>query len=151
MTSTAKWYLQQNMTVRAWTPGQHPTTLVCYITQRKQPASSLTDGTSAPTQTSPASCCNCCLMDTWFTWSWRWLAIAASPSPPETAKEAGYDASGLASHRDLSWRPFSSTSTSLTCQPPSQESMHMLTIKQSYMLMETDRQWKECWPRTWQL
>jgi len=30
------------------------------------------------------------------------------------------------SHRDMSWRPFS-TSTSLTCQPPSPESMHMLT------------------------
>jgi len=43
-------------------------------------------------------------------------------------KKAGYDASRTASHRDLSWRPFSSTSTSLTCQPPSPESMHMLTI-----------------------
>ena len=31
-------------------------------------------------------------------------------------------------HRDLSWQPFSSKSTSLTCQPPSPESMHMLTI-----------------------
>ena len=39
------------VTVRAWTPGQHPTTLVCCITQRKQPAFSLTDATSAPTQT----------------------------------------------------------------------------------------------------
>ena len=55
------------------------------------------------------------------------LAIAVSPSPPETAKEAGYDASRTASHRDLSWRPFSSTSTSLTRQPPSRDSMHMLT------------------------
>ena len=54
------------------------------------------------TAASPASCCNCCLIDTWFTWSWRWLAIAASPSPSETAKEAGYDASRMASHRDLS-------------------------------------------------
>jgi len=36
---------------RAWTPGQHPTTLDCCITQRKQPASSLTDGKSVPTQT----------------------------------------------------------------------------------------------------
>jgi len=50
------------------------------------------------------------------------------PLPPETAKEAGYDALRTASHRDLSYRPFSSTSTSLTCQPPSPESMHMLTI-----------------------
>jgi len=41
------------------------------------------------TAASPASCCNCCLTDTWSTWSWRWLAIAASPSPPETATEAG--------------------------------------------------------------
>jgi len=31
------------------------------------------------TAASPASCSNCCLIDTWFTWSWRWLAIAASP------------------------------------------------------------------------
>jgi len=38
------------LTVRAWTPEQHPTTFVCYIAQRKQPAS-LTDGASAPTQT----------------------------------------------------------------------------------------------------
>ena len=28
---------------------------------------------------SPASCYNCYLIDTWSTWSWRWLAIAASP------------------------------------------------------------------------
>jgi len=43
--------------VRAWTPGQHPTTLDGCKTQRKQPVSSLAIGTSAPTQTwpSPAS------------------------------------------------------------------------------------------------
>jgi len=35
---------------RAWTPGQHPTTLVCCTNQRKQPVSSLAFGTSAPTQ-----------------------------------------------------------------------------------------------------
>jgi len=35
----------------AW---QHPPTLVCCIIQRKQPASSLTDGTSSPTQTWPS-------------------------------------------------------------------------------------------------
>jgi len=56
------------------------------------------------------------------------MAIGALPSPPQIAKGAGYDASGTMSHRDLSWRPFSSTSTSLACQPPSPESMHMLTI-----------------------
>jgi len=76
---------------------------------------------------SPASCCDCCLTDTWSAWSWRWLGIAASPLPPETAKEPGYDASRTVSHGDLSWRPFSSTSTSLKCQPLSSESMHMLT------------------------
>ena len=32
--------LGYTLTVKAWTPGQHPTTFVCYITQRKQPASS---------------------------------------------------------------------------------------------------------------
>ena len=48
--------------------------------------------------------------------------------PPEMVKEAGYDASKTASHRDLSWQPFFSTSASLTCQPPSPESIHMLTI-----------------------
>jgi len=71
------------------------------------------------TAASPASCCDCCLIDIWSAWSWRWLAIAASPSPPETAKGAGYDASRAASHTDLSWHAFSSTFTSLTCQPPS--------------------------------
>jgi len=40
--------------VRAWIPEQHPATLVCCITQRKQPASSLTNETSAPTQTWPS-------------------------------------------------------------------------------------------------
>ena len=38
------------------------------------------------------------------------------------------DAARTVSHSDLSWRPFSSTPTSLTCQLPSPESMHMLTI-----------------------
>jgi len=42
------------LTVRAWTPGQHPTTLDCCMTQKKQPVSPLTDGTSAPTQTWPS-------------------------------------------------------------------------------------------------
>jgi len=32
------------LTVRAWTPGQHPTTLDCCMTQSKQPLSSLIDG-----------------------------------------------------------------------------------------------------------
>ena len=44
------------------------------------------------------------------------------------SKRSRYNASRTASHRDRSWRPFSSTCTSLTCQPPSPESMHMLTI-----------------------
>ena len=74
-----------------------------------------------------ASHASCCLIGTWSTWSWRWLAIAAFPLQPEMAKAAGYNASRMVSHRNLSWRPFSSTSTSLTCQPPSPESMHMLT------------------------
>jgi len=39
------------LTVRAWIPGQHPPTLDCYMTQRKQTVSPFTDGTSAPTQT----------------------------------------------------------------------------------------------------
>jgi len=37
------------LTVRAWTPGQHPTTFNCCMTQMKQ-ISFLTDGTSAPTR-----------------------------------------------------------------------------------------------------
>ena len=40
--------------VRAWTPGQQPTTLDCCTIQRKQPVSSLAIGTSAPTQTWPS-------------------------------------------------------------------------------------------------
>ena len=67
------------------------------------------------------------LIDTWSTWSSRWLSIAALLLPPEIANGAGYDASRTASHRDLSWHPFSSIFTSLTCQPRSPESMHMLT------------------------
>jgi len=39
------------------------------------------------TAVSPATCCNCCLIGTWSKWSWRWLAVAASPLPPETAKK----------------------------------------------------------------
>jgi len=44
---------QRSLTVRAWTPGQHPTTLDCCTTERKQPVSSLAVGTSAPIQTWP--------------------------------------------------------------------------------------------------
>ena len=71
-----------------------------------------------------ASCCDCCLIDTCFAWSWRWLAIAASTLPPEM-EGAGYDTSRTGSHKQLSWRPFSSTSSSFTCQPPSPQRMHM--------------------------
>jgi len=52
--------------------------------------------------------------------------------------------------QDLSWRLYCSTSTSPTCQPPSPESMHMLTTKQPRMLMEIGRLWKGRGPRTWQ-
>ena len=41
------------LTVRAWTPGQHPTTSDCCMIQRKQSVSSIIDGTSAPTWTWP--------------------------------------------------------------------------------------------------
>jgi len=40
-------------TMRAWTPGQYPTTLHCCTTQRR-PVSSLDVGTSAPNQTWPS-------------------------------------------------------------------------------------------------
>jgi len=40
-------------TVRAWSHGHWTTTLDCCITQRKQPVSPLTNGTSAPTRTWP--------------------------------------------------------------------------------------------------
>ena len=53
------------------------------------------------------------------------MEIAALLLPPETAK-GGYDTSRTASHRDLSWHPFSSTLTPMTCQPPSPESLQML-------------------------
>jgi len=78
------------------------------------------------TAASPASFCDCFLKETRSTWSWRWLDIAASPSPQVRTNEAGYDVSKTESHRDPSWHPFSSTS--LTCQLPSPESMHMLAI-----------------------
>jgi len=41
-------------TVRAWTSAQHPRILDCCTIQRKQPASSLAAGTSAPTHTWPS-------------------------------------------------------------------------------------------------
>jgi len=44
------------------------------------------------------------------------------------------------SHRNLSWRPLSSTSTFLTCQTPSPESMHLLTTEQSCMHADGDWQ-----------
>jgi len=47
-------YKKHLLMVRAWTPGQHPTTLDCYITERKQPVSSLHDGKFPPTQTWPS-------------------------------------------------------------------------------------------------
>jgi len=102
------------------------------------------------TAASPASGCNCCLIDTWSTWSWRWLAIAALPLSPETAKEAGLRRLKNGVPQGLSWRPFSSTSTSLTCQTPSPKSMHMLKNWQSCMLMETGRRWQGRWAGTWQ-
>ena len=40
------------------------------------------------------------------------------------AKGAGYDTSKTASNRGPSWHAFCSTSTPLTCNPPSPESMH---------------------------
>jgi len=46
-------YNRTSPEAKAWTPGQHPTILDCCIIQRKQPVSSLADGTSAPTQTWP--------------------------------------------------------------------------------------------------
>jgi len=57
------------------------------------------------TVASPADCCDCYLTDTWSVCSWRWLAIAASPIPPEIEKETGYGASRTASHRGLSCHP----------------------------------------------
>ena len=44
------------------------------------------------------------------------VVIVASPLPLLTANGVGYDASRTASHKDLPWHRFSSTSTPLTCQ-----------------------------------
>ena len=77
---------------------------------------------------SPASYCDFYLTETGSGWSWKWLAIAASPLPPVTTNGAGCDTSKTASHRDPSWHLFFSTSTPLTCQPPSPDSMHTPTI-----------------------
>ena len=46
--------LGYTLTVKAWTPGQHPTTFDCCMTQRKQPVSPLPDGKPAPTRTWPS-------------------------------------------------------------------------------------------------
>jgi len=52
--STSAGIIAQLLTVRARSPGQQPTTLSCWTTQREQPVSSLTDGTSAPTRIWPS-------------------------------------------------------------------------------------------------
>ena len=67
------------------------------------------------------------LTGTWSVWSWSWLAITASPyhwqrQPHPTGIRPG--------------TLFSSKSTSLTCQPPSPESMHISTI------MHADGDWQ---------
>jgi len=47
-----KWGTAQRLLmVKAWPPGQQPTTLSCCTTQREQPVSPLTDEKSAPTRT----------------------------------------------------------------------------------------------------
>ena len=100
---------------------------------------------------SPASCGNCHLIDTWSTWSWRWLVITASHLPPEMANIAG---SKLATQNGVPQRfvPFSSTSTCLTCQMP-----NIVCRKYAYAddlaIMHADWDWqagKGCWARTWQ-
>jgi len=79
------------------------------------------DGTAV----SPASCC---LIDTWSTIHDHGDAGNRSFTlTTGNGKGARYDASRTVSRRDLSWRPFSSTSTYLICQPPSPENMRMLT------------------------
>ena len=60
------------------------------------------------------SIAGCCLAGTWSAWSWRWLAVTASHLPP------------AASRKDPSWHRFSSTSTSVACQPLSPQSTHVL-------------------------
>ena len=55
----------------------------------------------------------------------------------------------MVSQTDPSWHPFSSTSTSLIWQLLSPERMYTPTTQKSCMLMETDKQWKECSAKTW--
>ena len=45
---------------------------------------------------SPTSYCDSDLTETWSEWSWRWLAIAASPLPPVTTNGVDYNASKIA-------------------------------------------------------
>jgi len=107
------------------------------------------------TAASQASCCNCYLIDTWSTWSMEMVGNHSFTLTSGNGKRSRLRRLRTASHRDLSWHPFSSTPTSLTCQPPSPKSIHVyaddLAIMQG-MLMETGRQcqWKRCWARTWQ-
>ena len=67
------------------------------------------------------------------------MVIAASLLPPATTNRSGYDASRTVSHRDLSWRPFSSTSTCPTCQTPSPEKY---TYADDLAIMHADGDWQ---------
>jgi len=73
--------------------------------------------------------CDCYLTGTRSAWSWSWLVIAASHLPPVTRNGTGYITSRMASHSNLSWHPFFSTSALLICQPPSSECMHIWMIQ----------------------
>jgi len=101
----------------------HPADTRCWGCVSAKAGSVFVDLTAAST----ASYSDCFLTGTWSAWSWSWLAIAGSPLPQIKTNGAGYDALRMASHRDPSWHPFSSTPTSLTCQPPSPENMHTPT------------------------
>ena len=76
------------------TPCWHRTLRIIFWLRRLELCLLISQQPTTPygTAASPASCCDCCLIDTWSTWSWRWWPIAALPFPPEMAKRAGYDA-----------------------------------------------------------
>jgi len=72
--------------VRAWTPGQQPTTSGCRMTQREQSVSPLTDGTSAPTRTWPCRCWSG--QPTAGQTCFRKVLAVTTPTLPHNANEA---------------------------------------------------------------
>jgi len=72
--------------------------------------------------------CLLCNGQTDQMWNTEWRSNARLFTPKGRTNSAEMSLRRSASHRDLSCHPFSSISIPMTCQPPSPESMNMVTI-----------------------